>query len=134
MIHYVRGDSLFLTNVDSDARVVEIDKDYKVLWEALNRIQPPVAAANKAKPSPEIKKFVEFLVEHRVLPEHQSKATALALLAETWGQRAIKGSFRIEETTEEVAVFGSYREGYDGCEIAGTWTEAGPGRVDIHCK
>ena len=134
MIYYVVGNSLFLTNVESDARVVELDQDYKTIWEELNNGQPGKALDQKLKASREIKEFIDFLVENHALPEHHSKSTAIAQLLGPWGKRSIKGNFRIEEPAEDMAVFGSFTEGYDGCEISGTWSESGPERNNIHCK
>lgn len=134
MIYYVVGTSLFLTNVESDARVVELDQDYKTIWEELNIGQPGKSLDQKLKASREIKEFIDFLVKHNALPEQHSKTSAMAQLLGTWGKRSIKGSFRIEEPAEDMAVFGSYTEGYNGCEIESSWSESGPQPNHIRCK
>ena len=135
MIYYVLGKSLFLTNIDSDSRVVELSDDYKAMWEMLNDTPASSTKSNhKIKPSEQTLDFVSFLLLHKIMPTQQTRSTALALLTDRWGARPIHGHCRFEEAAEEVSVFGSYTEGYNGCEIESEWTESGPQPNHLRCK
>jgi hypothetical protein len=98
------GDYLLITRLETDAPIVKLLGDYRVMWERLETFKQGEDGALTKEPTPEMTTFVNFLNSHGLLPQGVLVEEALMILS---GVESLQGEYVTIETEAPIEIVAS---------------------------